>query len=149
MASQYALAHEIYTAHYSQSAQSEWNSTLWACDALHNSPSLTPYCEWLAQVTMHLTHLMQAPITDAGEATSGQTNTLFINWSKGLSALEAAAEVHAVHELHLLDLEEAQRWEEEEDFRRHCEDIADTYASIEADLLAGWRAECEEMGMAA
>ncbi|EKT4528318.1 hypothetical protein QEM33_000860 [Pseudomonas putida] len=146
LALQYTLAHEVYTHHYFQNAQGEWNSANWACEALHKYPSLTPYCEWLAEVTMHLTDLMQVQTTEVAEATSDQTNTLFIAWSKGLPAAQAAAEVHQEH---VLLLEETKLWEEEEAYRRHCEDIADTYAFIEADLWAGWREDCQELDMAA
>jgi len=146
LAYQYSLAHEIYTDHYFKKPQKDWNRTLWACDVLRNSPSLIPYCEWLAEVTMRLTDLMQVPTTEVAEATSGQTNTLFIAWSKGLPAAQAAAEVHQEH---VLLLEETKLWEEEEAYRRHCEDIADTYAFIEADLWAGWREDCQELDMAA
>ncbi|ORL53068.1 hypothetical protein [Pseudomonas putida] len=146
LALQYTLAYEVYTDHYLQNAQGEWNSTNWACEALHNSPSLIPYCEWLAGVTINLSQLMQVPALEVAEATSGQTRTLFIAWSNGLPAAQAAAEVHQEHVLHL---EETRLWEDQEAYRRHFEDIADTYAFIEADLWAGWREDCQELDMAA
>ncbi|HFL7937819.1 hypothetical protein IYR97_23695 (plasmid) [Pseudomonas fulva] len=146
LALQYTLAYEVYTDHYFQNAQGEWNSTNWACEALHNSPSLIPYCEWLAGVTINLSQLMQVPALEVAEATSGQTRTLFIAWSNGLPAAQAAAEVHQEHVLHL---EETRLWEDQEAYRRHFEDIADTYAFIEADLWAGWREDCQELDMAA
>lgn len=37
-------------------------------------------------------------------------------------------------------------WEIEQAYQQHLQDLADTYAYIEAELVAGWKEDCEQDG---
>jgi hypothetical protein len=71
------------------------------------------------------------------KVSGGSGKYLLKGWSSGFGAFETAEHIH-------WDYEEAIRFEEEEALRRDLEDLADTYAHIEAELWAGWRSEYEE-----
>jgi hypothetical protein len=61
---------------------------------------------------------------------------------------ELAARYTQAYELLVAEVERFQEEEEaEERHRRDMEDMQDTYDSIDADLIAGWKEECKELGL--
>lgn len=149
LADQYSLAHELYSELYFTNYHNGSLGKLPASWQTPAAPLALPYSQWLAAVTVKLAAMMEVPGCAVAEATKGQTKTLLITWSQGLSVEDAAEAVHEVYECDLIEATIAKEFEAEEAHRRYCEDIADTYASIEADLWAGWRKDCADEDMAA
>lgn len=124
LAAQYTLAYllhaELYMTH---------------SDAWLNSGARQSFTAWVSDLTREITVAIAASEynMDFSDLVSGHETAMLRSWSDGEPANEAAAMMCWVHEMKL-----------EEEHRRHCEDIADTYASIEAELWAGWREDCEQ-----
>ncbi|MGE8063915.1 hypothetical protein [Pseudomonas sp. NPDC089569] len=140
LADQYELAHEVYTDLTNHKNGSIGKlSAAWMTQAV---PMIQPHSKWLAAVSVQLATRIQGSALTVDDVIKGHARILLLTWSEGLSVEEAANEV-------LETYEENRLWVEEEAHRRHCEDIADTYAFIEAELWAGWREDCADVGMAA
>lgn len=141
LADQYNLAHEVYTECYYRNAATGSLGELSAAWLIPREPLELPYSKWLASVQSHLARLMRVPcpqVWGSINRVSGQSGKHLLHcWSRGFEAEETAEHVH-------WDYEDAVAFEEEEANRRHLEDLADTYAHIEAELWAGWRSEYEE-----
>lgn len=140
LADQYNLSHELYTELYHANYHNGSIGALAACWKAPAEPLPVPYSKWLARVSMHLGDLMGLPCWKATHATSGQGETLLLAWSRAMEPAEAANEVRDAY----ADYEMQREFEEEEARQRYMEDIADTYASIEADLWKGWRQEYQD-----
>ncbi|MBM5458710.1 hypothetical protein H8F21_14170 [Pseudomonas sp. P66] len=146
LADQYNLAHELYTELYFTNYQNGSIGTLSEHWLKPGVPLAQPYSQWLAAVTTHIAQLMGVTCSQASDATSGQTKCLLLAWGRGEPVQESAVAVLEAYEC----LKEWEKeLEEEEAHRKHLEDLADTYNSIEAELWAGWREDCSDMGMAA
>lgn len=139
LADQYNLAHEVYTELYHTNYHNGSIGTLSAHWQAPAEPLAVPYSKWLAAVTIRVAELMISPISHA-EAMVGQSKHLLVAWSRGDDIDGTAEAVVGNHEFVVAE-------EEEEAYRKGCQDIADTYASIDADLVEGWREECEELGL--
>lgn len=125
LADQYNLAHELYTELYYENYRNGSIGHLSAGWLKPASPLDQPYTKWLVAVDKQVAALMEISYSQVAEATQGQAKTLLLAWSRGMDADEAAEAV----------------------IQAHWEDTQDTYASIEADLWAGWREECVELGL--
>lgn len=124
LAAQYTLAYllcsELYLTH----------SVAWLKSSVRQS-----FTAWVSDLTREITVAIAESEynMDFTDLVSGHEKAMLRSWSDGEPANEAAAMMCWVHEMKL-----------EEEHRRHCGDIADTYAYIEAELWAGWREDCEQ-----
>ncbi|EPH0299208.1 hypothetical protein P4126_33395 [Pseudomonas aeruginosa] len=143
LAEQYNLAHELYTELYYENYRNGSIGQLSAGWLNPASPLDLPYTKWLVAVDMQVAALMETSCSQVAEATQGQAKTLLLAWSWGIDADEAAEAVVLAH----IEREYEREVAEEDERQAHREDIQDTYAYIEADLWAGWREECAELGL--
>lgn len=136
LADQYNLAHELYSELFYENYH---NGSLGALSRKWLKPAKPldlPYTKWLAAVDMNVAELMGIPCTQAARATSGHSKTLLFCWSNGREPMSTAE-----------DVVDCYKMDQKEERRQYCIDIADTYASIDADLVEGWREECQELGL--
>jgi hypothetical protein len=141
LADQYNLAHEVFTECYHRNAATGSLGEVSAAWLFPREPLGLPYSKWLASVQSHLASMMRVPCSQVWEVINkvsvGSAKYLLKGWSAGFGASQTAENIH-------WDYDEAVRFEEEEALRRHLEDLADTYAHIEAELWAGWRSDFED-----
>lgn len=142
LADQYNLAHELYTELYHTNYLNGSIGSLSAGWLAPAAPLDLPYSKWMSAVTMRMAELMGVSFEQVSAASRDHGRPMLLGWSRGDDVEETAQVVVWYYE-------EAKDFEEEEAYRKHCEDIADTYASIEADLWAGWREDCEELDQVA
>lgn len=142
LADQYNLAHEVYTELYFTNFHNGSIGTLSAGWLKPEPPEPVPYTKWLASVDTALGQLTDSPVGTVSHLREGHYRTVMYAWSRGDSPVETAEECLAAYECN-------QEMLEEEAYREHCRDLHDTYASIESDLWAGWREECEDLGLVA
>lgn len=141
LAEQYNLAHEVFTECYHRNAAAGALGEFSQAWLFPREPLELPYSKWLAAVQSHLASMMGVPCPQVwvaiNKVSGGSAKFLLKGWSAGFGAFETAEGIH-------WDYDEAVQFEEEEALRRHLEDLADTYAHIEAELWAGWRSEYED-----
>lgn len=136
LADQYNLAHELYSELFYENYN---NGSLGSLSAKWLNPAKPldlPYTQWLAAVEMNVAGLMGIPCSQVAVATSGHSKILLSCWSNGRLPQDTAEDVVDSYE-----------FQQEEDRRQLGIDIANTYASIDADLVEGWREECQELGL--
>jgi len=136
LADQYNLAHELYSELFYENYH---NGSLGALSTKWLKPSKPldlPYTKWLAAVDMNIAELMGIPCSQAAMATNGHSKTLLFCWSNGREPKSTAEDVVDCYEM-----------DQKEERRQYVIDIADTYASIDADLVEGWREECQDLGL--
>ncbi|WP_409286817.1 hypothetical protein [Pseudomonas guariconensis] len=133
LAAQYTLAHQVYTELYVTNFEQGKAGAL--SEAWMNPSTRQAFSQWVAEATL----AMEVEIAEGeyemtvSDPMRGQEAAMLQSWSEGDSATDAAVMLYWVYEMEL-----------DEKYRRHCEDIAETYASIEAELWAGWREDCEQ-----
>lgn len=142
LADQYSLAHELYTELHETNVKSGSIGRLSASWLQPEPHEHFPYTSWLAAVDMAIAQLMDARVGTVAHIRQGHYRTVMHQWSHGESPVDTAEECIDAYVCN-------QEMLEEEAHRAYCQDLHDTYASIEADLWAGWREECEDLGLAA
>nr|WP_011923046.1 hypothetical protein [Pseudomonas fluorescens]CAM96270.1 hypothetical protein pQBR0238 [Pseudomonas fluorescens SBW25] len=142
LADQYNLAYELYTELYCTNLQNGSVGKLSASWLKPEPHEQIPYTKWLAAVDSAIALLMGTPVGTTAHIRKGHYRTVMHEWARGETPVETATDCIEAYECN-------QEMLEEEAYRAHCQDIHDTYASIEADLWAGWREECEDLGLVA
>lgn len=142
LADQYRLAHELFTELHTANTLNGSAGKLsasWLNDSPHEG---MPFTKWLAIVDMAIAQVSNLVVGTAGYLRQGHYRAVMHDWAQGEPPTNTAEQCVAAYVCE-------QEMLEEEAYQAHCQDIHDTYASIEADLWAGWRDECDELGLVA